>query len=326
MKQFTQYQTNTRKVSPVEDAAGTAIATFIACIFVYGIFEFFKKLTSGLRNPQVIADETIAKYDEIILTRHFDRIRYSGQSPVTRGSRGDPEYKDWYASWLRGEVIDSELLWAPEVYDGSLKGSKTFNENFFNYLEIQIGLHRKAGMERHLEGTIRKFYPELTPDLNAIHEDIEEIRERIAARKIQKEIRAELVNTGLTEESAKIISKMDLRGKNLKSLIPVVKRFIEAGFNGYDAVYFADKGYKVTEPVKQLLSLFSGYNVSLNRSVWEPLMSGSVSPDKFVSLIKEVTEAIPNAFIQYDRNEMLNNKMALALANLTKSTPVWERT
>jgi len=144
---------------------------------------------------------------------------------------GDPAndgFQRWYERFNRGEIMDSEMRWAPEVYDEDHR----ISTRFLKYLEVQVNLHRG-----HLRdsskflGTIRTFYPEFEPKFSSIIEAINGLRERNAKIAKRLAMTEELEKAGIPESVALTLGSMGLSREDLRERLTLAKQWVAPGYD-----------------------------------------------------------------------------------------------
>jgi len=147
-------------------------------------------------------------------------------SPLQYQDHADnAKYRTWYESWKRGEVLDTQMQWSPEVYeDGKICG------RFVRYLARQVALHRKAGLSRWntFANTLQKFYPEV--NVRHLDRDVAELKERTAVASLRQELGVEISKLGISDEVAQFLIAMDLEVTELKRKAKVAKKCAELGY------------------------------------------------------------------------------------------------
>jgi len=217
----------------------------IASVIFYFIVEFFKLLFWPLQYAFMsnweIEREEEKKADKKKEARE-ERAKLLTEDPFDPmncylDQVSDPEkYNDgtcveWYRRWKKGEIIDSELKWAPPVYNKN----GTLKVGFLDYFNIQIYLHRHFASwsgRRNFLLTIRKFYPEISANFNRMSRDIENLRDKSTKEKLEKELLSEIRKIGVPKEYADDLIKADLSGNEIRKKAKIIKKCLENEFNG----------------------------------------------------------------------------------------------
>jgi hypothetical protein len=143
--------------------------------------------------------------------------------------KGDPDnkiYKAWYEQWKKGNVLDSNLKWVPEIYNGS-----NFNPNFIRYMKVQLGLHKKAPLLNRvqLSNTLFRFYPEFSCSLKGFERDLERYAHMVSEDLLCNELKKEINEFGLNDELAEYLVRKDFSVKDLHIKATVLKTMTEDG-------------------------------------------------------------------------------------------------
>lgn len=289
---------NTKSKTTGERAADAAIIYVVALVFVFVISELAKFLSRGLKNPAKIAEDMLSAMVNRIEKRNEVRQEYAcnENNPLTLYVKGEDRYKEWHRRWLNGEVLDTNLLWAPEVYLQFNEEEKVFNGAFVNYLEVQIALHEKANMVRHLERTLRKYYPEFASSISETRKDIVALRERIVARKLQEELCREIMKTGLDRRMAFFLIRKG--GKNLKEQAKTLYLLSEkCEFSEDTCMGFLNKGYKLSKDFVTIVQGYNDHDMYLSDETYEAVLGGRIS---LADLIKISAKHVDDGFEDID--------------------------
>jgi len=136
-------------------------------------------------------------------------------------------YQEWYERFDRGEVLDSDMRWAPEVYDFD---HKICNE-FLRYLEVQVNLHKGRLESGRFLKTIRKYYPEFEAKFSSVELAIEGLRRRNVKDAQRTAIKAELAQAGIPERIAITLSFLTLSSEELRERLLLVRKWISQGYS-----------------------------------------------------------------------------------------------
>jgi hypothetical protein len=127
------------------------------------------------------------------------RLRFIECPDKYEGDSTNKKYLEWYKNWLEGRVQDPELRWAPAVYL-----NKEINPDFVSYVGLQVDI-----CGNKIIGTIRKFYPELTPRFPDILEDIKRLKSMVEEKSLHTELFTELKSMGLSDVLVNELIKME---------------------------------------------------------------------------------------------------------------------
>ena len=157
------------------------------------------------------------------------RLRFVDEMETYKDDTDNEIYYVWFQEWRKGNVIDSRLRWAPNVLDDN----DEMRDNFIQYMKIQLALHKKASLLKKMlfTTTIHKYFPELSPNLRNLEEDLAQYNEEIREKDSEDELQNEIKIFGLPEGAAEYLSKKNINAKTLKEEAIFLKRCIEGGFD-----------------------------------------------------------------------------------------------
>jgi len=150
-----------------------------------------------------------------------------------------PEYKKdkknnemyylWFQAWKNGEVIDSDLRWAPTV----MNYDDTMRDNFIQYMKIQYSLHKKAGFVKRalFLNTIYKYYPELSTSMRGLENDLANYEEENNIINTKRILEEEIRKFGLPLTSANYLAGKKINTEKLREEAQLIKRNIEKGYS-----------------------------------------------------------------------------------------------
>lgn len=233
----------------------------IGCFIIYVITGIFKVIFFPFRyllmsNAQ-LEEEDIQKALQKARNRDFYLAEYDSnpsnplyqyrqrflENPERYENDPDNEvYMEWYKAWKAGQIMDTKLCWAPNVYI-KRDHKRYINPDFLNYFELQFELHQGFILRTAFLNTVRKYFPEFTPTSSGIRNDLEGLRYRSQEKHLYYTIVDEVVKLGLPEDIAKKLSKMDLSGIELKDLVGKVKKGIEHDLHPETAIFAAKRGF-----------------------------------------------------------------------------------
>lgn len=144
-------------------------------------------------------------------------------------------YYDWFQEWKNGNVLDSNLRWAPSVYDNSGEMKK----NFIDYMKIQFELHKKESLFKRFIfiNTINKYYPEFSASMNGLEQDLSCYNEEITENNLQRQLRNAIQKYGLPEEISEYIIEKDFPVEKLEETAKTFKKYIEKGISSDCSIY-----------------------------------------------------------------------------------------
>jgi len=156
------------------------------------------------------------------------RLRYIECPDNFPNQEENKEYLKWYQEWRAGNVEDPELRWAPEFYSVNSEGviSPMASSEFVSYLEMQL---KVVSNQSKLLKTISKYYPELTPTIAGLTQNIEEIKNIKEEERLHNELYDKLVACGVSGGMTKYVEDMD--PSQLRDAIACFKKCREFGYS-----------------------------------------------------------------------------------------------
>lgn len=131
-----------------------------------------------------------------------------------------------YDAWEQGEIPDPDLRWAPDVYIEELE--KYLNPAFVDYLAIQYQLN--MGDPKILLATIARYYPEFTPTMDGLREDIRLARIETEAAKLHAALVRKLQLDVFPDTPEWAIDAFLDTKPDLSNLEPHIRTFRETGW------------------------------------------------------------------------------------------------
>ena len=220
-----------------EDLIFLLIGTFI----IYLIQKFFAFLFSPFKAASVNGrgyieerQEAREQYMDAIEEDETDpmhqfQLRYIINPEAYKGDADNKAYKDWYEAWKRGEVIDSGLRWAPDMYNRD----ESMRVSFLKYMKIQWNLHRKAGLRDRMRflRTIRDYYPEFTATLRGVKNDLARYEMMVKEDNLKETLAREINRFGLPEAIAEYLADRNMSPDQLRQAAEFLKPFVEKGYS-----------------------------------------------------------------------------------------------
>lgn len=233
------------QINRAEKLRGNIIFFIIGFFIIHLFISFLDFLFKPLRalSPKETADKVDVKIEEKKTNRLLRRtagnhpddpmeqfyLRFVEKSNEYKKDSDNEAYFAWFQEWKSGNIIDSNLIWAPDILDeyGEIR------ENFIHYMKIQLALHKKASFVKKMQfiNTIFRFYPELSASMRGLEEDLAqygaEVDEESAEAVLEKEIRA----FGLSQELAEYLMDKDINAQNLRKEAVFLKDCTEKGYD-----------------------------------------------------------------------------------------------
>lgn len=119
--------------------------------------------------------------------------------------KDDPDnaiYEEWFKEWKKGNIIDSNLRWAPSIYEDAF--SSVMRVSFIDYLKIQLDLHKRSSIANKIRflQTIEKYYPEFSSSMSGLEEDLAHYEAELTETIVIDELQKEIQKFGLSEDMA----------------------------------------------------------------------------------------------------------------------------
>lgn len=258
-----KYNTSRPKKSQAEKVRGDIFFFIIGCFIFYLFERIFSFILSPLQTPsrREVKERLMEKTIEKVKAREerLERISNTESDPMYQFSlrfvdqpekyRDDPDnkvYKEWFEEWKKGNIIDSTLRWAPDIFNNSLDNinfedylNSPINPVFIKYMKIQWALHKKAPLKNRLQfsNTIYKFYPELSPNLKSLENNLAGYEAEYIEKDMVSELQGEIQKFGLPEDISEYLANKDLTPADLRRAAKLFKSHIENGLSSETCIY-----------------------------------------------------------------------------------------
>lgn len=294
------------KKTAAESAKETIIYVIVMVAFYYVVTLILKVIVAPFRilfiSDRQRFKEKLNRDKEKVIKRMSSREQYdeNPNNPLYQYLdrfkinpslyRNDPDnqiYSDWYKDLKSGKILDSKLLWAPDVYKGE---DASINPDFLNYLEQQINLHAEASLKDRMKflNVIRNLYPEFTARLSVMLDEIAGYRKEVETHETEEELVRTLSAKGISKELAKALITQSTNPDNLKKSINIVKACLEKDYCSAMALYSAKNNYNPDDELSE------GVNLVLerlgNESIAGALIRGDITYSDIVTMTKEAFE------------------------------------
>ena len=220
----------------------------IGCIIVTAFNKFIEFIMKPLRAPTLDEDginernERTAEEKEEARAKYYEEIETDESDPMhqfqlrfllkaenfkaRKEAAENKQFKEWYLSWKRGEILDSGLRWAPEI---TLNGK--FNPAFVSYMKIQYTLHKSATFiqRRLFYRTIDKYFPEFTPNPRDLAHELSALDSMLEERKLENDLKDAIKKYGLCKELADYL--VDANPSKIKEQAEVLKVYQDSKFD-----------------------------------------------------------------------------------------------
>ena len=236
----------------------------IGCIILSALDRFIEFVMKPLRSPTLGPEGLKARAEEIARQKRLDREKYyyeveeNENDPMHQfqlrfltniedyrdkaEASNNKAFKEWYKAWKRGEVIDSRLKWAPEI-----NIEEDYNPSFVDYMKIQLALHNESGslfQKYTFYETIRKYYPELTPNARGLEYNLASIESVIKEASLKDELKEAIKSYGLPSDLAEYLAKNNKPGK-IKEQAEALKVLHDHGFQSSTCICAFENGLGV---------------------------------------------------------------------------------
>lgn len=254
----------TPQTSSAERIKANIIFLIIAGFILYLFSAFLKFIFSPLKvlSPRETADKVNAKIEgkrlKRLLKRRIDHpddpmnqfyLRFIDKPEEFENDPDNELYLEWFETWKKGLVIDSILRWAPDLLDND---GESIRPNFIQYMKIQLVLHKKASLLQKMQftNTIFRFYPEFSPTLRGLEEDLAQYESENEEDAAVKELREEIQAFGLSEDLAEYLIEKDINAKTLKAEVVILKKWAEKGYNTEACIAAVENDFNDENAVK----------------------------------------------------------------------------
>jgi hypothetical protein len=294
------------KKTAAESAKETIIYVIVMMVFYYVVLWVFKAIAAPFRiifiSDRQRFSEKLSRDKQKVINRMSLKEQYNENpdnplfqyierfkiNPDLYVYDSDNQiYGDWYKDLKSGKIIDSKLLWAPDVYKGE---DASINPDFLSYLERQITLHTKAGLKDRIKflNTIRSLYPEFTSRLSVMVNEIADYCKEVETSDIEEELVQLLEGNGVSKNLAKALIKQSNSPDNLKQSIGIVKACLEKDFCPAMALYSAKKDYDPSDELSEGVNLV--FERLGNESIASALIRRDITYKDIIQMTKEAFE------------------------------------
>lgn len=235
----------TPQPTKAEKFRASLIFFIVGCFILYLFSAFLEFLFSPLKrlSRKEVSDRIDQKIQEKRDNRWEKRSKsLHGDDPMEqfylRFVEKPKEYKKdpdndifyaWFGEWKKGNVIDSDLKWAPDILDerGEIR------PHFIKYMKIQWKLHKKASLLSRMlfTNTIFKFYPELSASMKGLEEDLAQYEREADEEAIESELKTVMTDFGLPKGLVEYLAKKDISAKTLRKEAAILKDSSDKGFD-----------------------------------------------------------------------------------------------
>ena len=149
--------------------------------------------------------------------------------------RSDPDnkyYQDWFAALQNGTILDSKLVWAPEVYSIDTCDNVEVTRDFLDYFSNQVEMHLQSSFPTKIAflRTVRAMYPEFTPKFSVMLSEIQNLSEKVKAQELRTELIEAIVSKGIPATLANAFINISSDVNDIKKFIKISKACLENNF------------------------------------------------------------------------------------------------
>jgi hypothetical protein len=197
------------------------------------------------------------------------------------------QYEAWFEEMKEGKILDSKLMWAPEIYRASKENGLSMNPSFLDYLSRQLELHTSKGLGSQvlLMKTIRDLYPEFTPKFSVIPSEINNYREEVKSEDLQEELIKTIGGKGISKELAQELVNWAMNTDELKKAVLVSQKCFKNGFCEVMALFCAKFDYDPDDLQAKSVNLI--LKLLGNESIASAVIHGDIEVDDVTEMIQE---------------------------------------
>lgn len=232
---------------------GYFIVYVVASIMDFILNPFGKEEDIDKKILEKISKKQQARMKRDLCTKYDDPMNQYHQRFVEspQDFRGDPDndmYKEWFNEWRAGNILDSDLRWAPSF-------EMEITSTFLKYLKRQMNLHAKAPLIRRLLflNTLHRYYPEFSPSLNYLARDIEKYEASMNQDDVQSKLKSEIEKFGLDETLANYLINKNLSASKLKKTVQSLKQCVEYGYGASTCICLVENNIPLTSDVAKII-------------------------------------------------------------------------
>ena len=262
---YTNYNPPSRayRARPKKSIGESAKESAVQFMWVVGIFAVLYFLFRGLtypirmllRSDREKLDRELERVREKVQARKLVRESYRSDTNDPINKYGTAEAERLIADLRDGKIVDTELRWAPEVYED--QPELVMSTAFLDYFTRQLNLCRVAGYKVKVAflKTIRNYYPEFTPKYSVLESEVANYREELRTEQLYAELIALIVSKGVPADLARSLVESGMSVENIQELIVPIKRFVAAGCSPEFIGLCLSKGILPDNPNLELGSL-----------------------------------------------------------------------
>ena len=262
-----------------------------------------KRLRDKIRQKQIARETKRAFYKNDVNDPIYQfKLRFIEKPDKYKNDPDTQIYNDWFQEWKNGNILDSDLRWAPDVYDDS----NEIRKNFIDYMKIQFNLHKKESFFKRFIfiKTISKYYPEFTASMSGLEEDLYHYDSEITKNNLQRQLRKEINKYGLPDEISEYIIEKDFPANDLEKIAKTFKKYIERDISLDCSIYVFENNITDMDEIRAINDFTE--ETGLPYRVGLAYLKGQINNNSVERIIKLMSLALesygPNIF-DYIPNE-----------------------
>lgn len=218
-----------------------------------------------------------------------------------KGDVDNKEYKEWFKCFKAGNIIDSNLHWAPDVYKTYGDESVEISLEFLTYLDRQVVLHENGSAEERkiFMATLRNYYPEFESNFKNLQDEIAEYRITVKEKEAHEEFVLVMDDNGIPRSIAEELKKETHNSKTLKLRISIAKEWLDAGYGIKTASFGARNNYapgdELAPVIDKMITVFNSEIAALS------LIRGDLSIEQVSEFLKGFNAVGWSTKDEYDR-------------------------
>lgn len=243
-----------------------------------------KQRARNVRRMKIIQDSSDPMYQFY--------LRFFEDPDTYEDSPENDIYEQWYNKWLAGNIIDSDLRWAPvQCFE-----NEKICDNFLRYMKIQFNMHKKSSFFRKFRfcRTLKKYYPEFSSSLKGLESDLSQYEKEISENDFNTELYKEAEKFGLSKDSAEYLITIKDPEK-FKTSALLLKKYESEGYESEVCVYAVKKGLDVSA-LDKINEVVTKYNLPIR--VGAAYASGALLKED----VEEMSECIKSWVEEYNKD------------------------
>jgi hypothetical protein len=269
-----------------------------------------RKEARRIRGANAVRDQMLYEYVQ----------RFKVNTNAYKNDPKNDQYKDWYEAWKSGTLLDSELMYAPDIWIKDYEKNNYMNAEFLDYLEKQLDMHLHTGSDkRHLFlTTIKNYFPEFTAKLSLISGEIGSWRDKSLAKNLKMELIDSIIAKGVTKEVAIFIVNSTDDPDTVKKAIVVARRCSELDYVAAMAIYCIKNNYDPDSDAGETINLI--LNTTGNEDLATAVLNGEVTAEDIVTMFEYANKLyIEDGVMGHEWNGCLDSQFRKLMTDKVKS-------